>query len=244
MYDAEMEAAARGASAGVNSPATRYTENVHIFLDNQAAVGNLLPGLLPVLSPDQASIMVPKTPAKVPPGIQLYSIQNDQFTKPPAAHQETFLSWWKQTSFFKKEIGVDPTKLRKRLGVPVEQFWFNPCHAKTPWEAFTEFANATTGVPFVRCNRCDKLIQHPYHRAGGKIKQGTSILTMHLKSARCTSMSAMPETESNSDCSVRNVFPKRVGHTSQWDIQPHLARQPSSKSIFSTKNNGIQFARR
>ena len=55
VYDAEMAAAVRGAVDATQTPATHMAENVHVILDNLAAVRNLQPDRLPVLSPGPAA---------------------------------------------------------------------------------------------------------------------------------------------------------------------------------------------
>ena len=55
VYDAEMAAAVRGAVDATQTPATHMAENAHVVLDNLAAVRNLQPDRLPVLSPGPAA---------------------------------------------------------------------------------------------------------------------------------------------------------------------------------------------
>ena len=57
VYDAEMEAAVRGVTRAVHSLATNMAANIHVVLDNQAAVRNLQPGQQPILSPKIAADM-------------------------------------------------------------------------------------------------------------------------------------------------------------------------------------------
>ena len=55
VFDAEIAAAVRGAIDATKSPATHMAENIHVVLDNLAAVRNLQPGSSSVLSPGPAA---------------------------------------------------------------------------------------------------------------------------------------------------------------------------------------------
>ena len=57
VYDAEMAAAVRGAEDAVRGPATHLVENVHVVLDNLAAVRNLQSNRLSALSPELVARM-------------------------------------------------------------------------------------------------------------------------------------------------------------------------------------------
>ena len=57
VYDAEMAAAVRAVTDAIRSPATHLAENVHIVLDNLAAVRNLQPNRVSVLSPGPTACM-------------------------------------------------------------------------------------------------------------------------------------------------------------------------------------------
>jgi hypothetical protein len=77
-----------------------------------------------------------------------------------------FLEWWKTTSAAKQQ------KTHK---------WGSPSRKSEVWDQFHEVALFPRGEPKVRCQHCQKLLEHPYRG-----NQGTNAMSRHLKSSQCS----------------------------------------------------------
>ena len=121
-----------------------------------------------------------------------YEFQSDNTTE--------ILTWWEQTTWalqMHHNLEKDTVQRSDKLCDPK---WTSNYRMAKQWVNFGQGAYIRDGKPFIFCLSCKAPLQHP--RAFGV---GTSHLTTHVKSAKCSSHGALGQLRQTIDDMLHKV---------------------------------------
>lgn len=106
-----------------------------------------------------------------------------------------FVDWWHHQTWYKEQPNDFPST-DKQIN------WASTTRTSLSWRHFDQGARKSTGEPVIVCQKCSTILIHPSIKGSG-----TSTMTSHLKSARCTRKSTRPTTLHQSQLGLSQSSP-------------------------------------